>query len=130
MKKQRYTRGKRLSALLLCLCLLVGMMPTVVIAADNNKAMQLGSGGISGYDSTAGYDYIYYGEWNSSPIKWRVLDDQTNTGNDGLFLLSDALLEADNDYSNVYFQQFYHNSNAEYHKGSEPANGDHTNARA
>ena len=42
---------------------------------------------------TNGYDYIYYGEWDNSPIKWRVLDEQTNTQNEGLFLLSDVLLE-------------------------------------
>lgn len=33
-----------------------------------------------------------YGEWDNSPIKWRVLDEQTNTQNEGLFLLSDVLL--------------------------------------
>ena len=77
----------------LAACLLIGLLPTSALAAgtDTGKAIKLGTSGISGYDSTNGYDYIYYGEWNSSPIKWRVLDDQTNTGDDGLFLLSDVL---------------------------------------
>ena len=76
-----------------------------------------GTSGISGYDSTNGYDHIYMGYWTapdsyttSSPIKWRVLDDQTNTGASGLFLLSDVLLGTgingdvyfDNNGSNVW----------------------------
>ena len=93
MRRFTHTFPQRISAFLLCLALLVGLLPTSALAAgtDTGKAIQLGTSGISGYDSTNGYDYIYYGEWNSSPIKWRVLDDQTNTGDDGLFLLSDVL---------------------------------------
>lgn len=84
-------KGKILS-LLLAICLVIGIMPTAAFAANNDKAIQLGASNISGYDSTNGYDYIYYGEWDNSPIKWRVLDEQTNTQNEGLFLLSDVLL--------------------------------------
>ncbi|WP_419036274.1 DUF6273 domain-containing protein, partial [Dysosmobacter sp.] len=56
-----------------------------------------GTSGISGYDSTnRSYDYIYFGTWNNSTVKWRVLDTKTNMPNaqegDGFFLLSDALL--------------------------------------
>ena len=65
---------------------------TVAFATESDKAIMLGASNISGYDSTNGYDYIYYGEWDNSPIKWRVLDEQTNTQNEGLFLLSDVLL--------------------------------------
>ena len=41
---------KRLFAVLLCVCLLVGLLPTTVFAvgADTGKAIQLGTGGISG----------------------------------------------------------------------------------
>ncbi len=126
---------KRLFAVLLCVCLLVGLLPTTVFAvgADTGKAIQLGTGGISGYDSTNGYDYIYYGTWNSSPVKWRVLDTKTNMENategDGLFLLSDVLLGTGTN-EDMYFQQNYHrDGNYDYYyKGSEH-NGDHTNCQ-
>ena len=71
----------------------------VLFRLDLKQSMMLGTSGISGYDSTNGYDYIYFGKWTardtyttSGPIKWRVLDDQTNTGKNGLFLLCDGLL--------------------------------------
>ena len=101
----------RILSLLLAICLVVGLMPTAALAAgtDTGKAIQLGTSGISGYDSAAGYDYIYFGNWTaqdtyttSGPIKWRVLDDRTNTGETGLFLLSDGLLGTGY-YGGVYF---------------------------
>ena len=101
----------KLLSLLLAICLVAGLMPTAVFAAgtDTGKAIQLGTSGISGYDSAAGYDYIYFGNWTaqdtyttSGPIKWRVLDDRTNTGETGLFLLSDGLLGTGY-YGGVYF---------------------------
>ena len=104
---------KRFFSLLLAVCLVAGLMPTAVFAAgtDTGKAIQLGTSGISGYDSAAVYDYIYFGSWTpqdtyttSGPIKWRVLDDQTNTGETGLFLLSDALLGTGS-RGDVYFKQ-------------------------
>lgn len=60
---------RRILSLLLTICLIVGLIPTVAFAADTGKAIQLGASNINCYDSTNGYDYIYYGEWNSSPIK-------------------------------------------------------------
>ena len=108
MRRFTHTFPQRISAFLLCLALLVGLLPTSALAAgtDTGKAIQIGASGISGYDSTNSYDYIYYGNWEapdenttSGPIKWRVLDDQTNFDSDsdgtndaGLFLLSDVLL--------------------------------------
>ena len=88
---------KRIGALLLCLTLLAGLLPTAAWAADADKAIMLGTGNISGYDNESNsYDYIYHGTWSNSPIKWRVLDTKTNMANategDGLFLLSDVLL--------------------------------------
>ena len=111
-------------------------MPTVAFATGSDKAIMLGASNISGYDSTNGYDYIYYGTWNSSPIKWRVLDDQTNFDSDsggkndnGLFLLSDVLLGTDT-WGGVYFQQNYHSaSGSTHHKGSAPTDGNHTNCQ-
>lgn len=124
---------QRLCAFLLSLALCLSLLPVTALAAgtDTGKAIQLVDSGtaanIDGYDSTDGYDYIYYGTWNDSAIKWRVLDDQTNTGENGLFLLSEELLGTGN-YGGVYFQQSYHydSSSGSYHKGSAPANGDHT----
>ena len=101
-------KSKPLS-LLLTICLVAGLMPTTAFAAEGDKTIMLGTSGISGYDSTKGYDYIYYGNWSapdnyttSGPIKWRVLDDQTNTGGTGLFLLTDTLLGSGS-YGGVYF---------------------------
>ena len=103
------------------------MLPSVAFAEGTatGKAIQNGASGISGYDSTNGYDYIYYGTWNSSPIKWRVLDTKTNMENatdDGLFLLSDVLLE------NVPFQEDYHKANGSWYKGLGSNSGDYANA--
>ena len=88
---------------------------SLTVAPD--KAIQLGTSGIAGYDSTNGYDYIYFGSWTaqdtyttSGPIKWRVLDDRTNTGETGLFLLSDVLLGTGT-YGGVYFDNSGSDSN-------------------
>ena len=128
---------KRLLSLFCAAALLAGLLPTTAFALDGDKAIMLGTSGISGFDTAkggTGYDYIYFGSWTaqdtyttSGPIKWRVLDDQTNTGENGLFLLSEELLGTGN-YGGVYFQQSYHydSSSGSYHKGSAPANGDHT----
>lgn len=95
---------KRILSILTALALCLGLLPTAAFAVDGDKAIMLGTNGISGYDdSTNGYDYIYFGNWEaldqhttSGPIKWRVLDDQTNTEGAGLFLLSDRLFGAGN----------------------------------
>ena len=128
---------RRLLSLTMALALCLGLLPTTAFALDGDKTIMLGTSGISGFDTAkggTGYDYIYFGDWDaqdgnttSSPIKWRVLDDQTNTGENGLFLLSEELLGTGN-YGGVYFQQFYHydSSSDSCHKGSAPANGDHT----
>lgn len=102
---------KRILSILTVLALCLGLLPTAAFAADGDKAIMLGTNGISGYDSTNGYDYIYFGNWTaldqyttSGPIKWRVLDDQTNTGGAGLFLLSDVLFgEGNSAGGGVYF---------------------------
>ena len=52
---------KRILSILLCLCMAACMLPTVAFAADTGKAIQLGTSGISGYDTAkvgTGYDYI------------------------------------------------------------------------
>ena len=105
---------KRILSILTVLALCLGLLPTAAFAADGDTAIMLGTNGISGYDdSTNSYDYIYFGNWNApdqytttGPIKWRVLDDQTNTGKNGLFLLSDVLFGKGNKYGGgVCFNQ-------------------------
>lgn len=101
--------------------MLLGLMPTTAFAAGTGKAIQLGTSGISGYDTAkggTGYDYIYMGSYNSSPVKWRVLDDQTNfdsngdgTNETGLFLLSEDLLGSGG-RGDVYFDGTSPYSNA------------------
>ena len=99
---------KRILSILLVCCMVLGLLPTTVFANnDGAKAIQLGTSGISGYDSTnRSYDYIYFGTWNNSTVKWRVLDTKTNMSNaqvgDGFFLLSDALLGT-GEFGNVEF---------------------------
>ena len=105
---------KRILSILLTLYMAACMLPTVAFAADTGKAIQLGTSGISGYDTAkvgTGYDYIYMGSYNSSPVKWRVLDDQTNTGATGLFLLSEDLLGSGG-RGDVYFDGTSPYSNA------------------
>ena len=69
------------------------------------KAVYTDMGLISGYDSTDGYDFIWMGEYKKEgetakvPLKWRVLDDQTNTKQPGYFLLSDGSIET------IYFER-------------------------
>ena len=99
--------------------MVLGLLPTTAFADNDSvkKAIQLGTSGISGYDSTnSSYDYIHFGTWNNSTVKWRVLDTKTNMPNareeDGFFLLSDALLGTGEyggvefDYTTPYFNDW------------------------
>lgn len=53
--------SNRVLAALLSLVMLVGLISTAVFAAgDVGKAIQLGTGSISGWFNTDGYDYVYY----------------------------------------------------------------------
>lgn len=73
---------KRILSILLCLCMAACMLPTVAFAAgaENDKAIQLVDSGTAANISGGQNDNIYFGTWDEEPIKWRVLDDQTNTG--------------------------------------------------
>ena len=113
-------RAKKKLLSLLLGGLIAGLLPTTALAAgtkDTGKGIQTGAACISDYYRSSGkYDYIYYGTWNKSPIKWRVLSVE---GNDGtyvkaddssyddkpLFLLSEVLLSTDttSTYGNVRF---------------------------
>lgn len=114
---------KKLCCMMLIAALCVAMLPAGSFAAER-AAVQMVSdknktGGIAGWSSAEGYDYIYFGSWENgyyvdennhgyydpAPLKWRVLDDQTNTGAEGLFLLSEVLLGDDSKEGGVYFSK-------------------------
>ena len=110
---------KRILSILVICCMVLGLLPTTAFADNDSvkKAIQLGTSGISGYDSTnSSYDYIHFGTWNNSTVKWRVLDTKTNMPNareeDGFFLLSEALLGTGEyggvefDYTTPYFNDW------------------------
>lgn len=118
---------KRIASVILTLCLVAGLMPAVSLTASaadattSDKAIMWGTSGISGYDSTNGYDYIYYGTYQQSsngdtdPIKWRVLsaantykESATGTPKTGLFLLSDIVLDQQ-EWNNNYIGDIYRN---------------------
>ena len=91
---------KPLSILLIC-AMIITMLPVMSFAGDEDgqtaaanteKAIRFNTDGIAGYNGK--YHYIYYGKWKGNPIKWLVLDDKTNTGKDGFFLLSEGLIDA------------------------------------
>lgn len=87
------------------------LLPMGAFAAETDKAILPGTSGISGYDSQNSYDYLYYGQWEDAPIQWRVLDDQTNTGEEGLFVLSEGCLGTGN-WGNIPFDDTNPKSNA------------------
>ena len=110
---------KRILSILVICCMVLGLLPTTAFADNDSvkKAIQLGTSGISGYDSTnSSYDYIHFGTWNNSTVKWRVLDTKTNMSNaqrgDGFFLLSEVLLGTGEyggvefDYTTPYFNDW------------------------
>lgn len=103
---------RKIISLLLAICLVAGLLPQVAFAAgtDTGKAIQLVDNGTAANISGGQADNIYFGTWEENPIKWRVLDDQTNTGGSGLFLLSDALLGTGS-FGDVYFDNSGNGSN-------------------
>lgn len=94
---------KRILSLLICVVLCLTLLPAEVLAAGG-QAITLGTSVIK--DPTENTDtkgkyytpnsYIYFGTNGSEPIKWRVLDaDKANDNStDGMFLLSEYLLES------------------------------------
>ena len=106
MKKQqggkRNFPAGRLLAALLSLCLLIGLVPgaqTTAFADGTDKAIVPGVAGLNDPVFSNGYyhpsDYIYFGLYQGSPLKWRVLDADKafDKQTDGVFLMTDGLLE-------------------------------------
>ena len=102
---------KQLAVSFLSLCMAATLLPMGAFAAETDKAILPGTSGISGYDSQNSYDCLYYGQWEDAPIQWRVLDDQTNTGEEGLFVLSEGCLGTGN-WGNIPFDDTNPKSNA------------------
>ena len=91
--------------------LLYGVQETsnqIMPASYNGRSIRLGTSGISSpteitdqndsnKKSYSPNSYIYFGAYNNTPIKWRVLDAyKTNDGTtNGMFLLSEYLLASD-----------------------------------
>ena len=92
---------RRVLSLLLAVCLVVGLMPTVAFAAgsDTGKAIQLVDSRTAANIGGKQADNIYFGTYkqssngsggyNTDPIKWRVLSNASGQ----LFLLSDQNLD-------------------------------------
>lgn len=77
----------------------------IMPASYSGRSIRLGTSGISSPSKSSSYNgitynpnsYIYFGAYNNTPIKWRVLDaNKTNAGTtNGMFLLSEYLLASD-----------------------------------
>ena len=84
---------KRVLSALLAASMMLTMAPIPSLAVGPEaKEITLGTAGVSGYAN--GYDYVYYGDYEGDPVKWRVLDTTSNDGRTpALFLLSEEGLE-------------------------------------
>lgn len=90
---------RRFISFLVAVCLLVGMIPTVAIAAETGKAIQLVNSGSAANISGSQEDSIYFGtyrqssngsgSYNTDPVKWRVLSNADGK----MFLLADQNLD-------------------------------------
>ena len=72
---------KRIASAIIALALCLTLLPATVSAAepDTRHTIQLGASAINGWSADGGYDYIYLGNWNDSPVKWRVLSANGDT---------------------------------------------------
>ena len=98
---------KRIASAIIALALCLTLLPATVLAAepDTRHTIQPGASAINGWSASDGYDYIYLGNWNNNPVKWRVLSangdtarsyqggaGNTSTKSNALFMLSDDVL--------------------------------------
>ena len=100
---------KRVVSMLLVLVLCLSLLPATALAAepDTRHTIQPGASAIKGWNANDGYDYIYLGNWNNTPVKWRVLSangdtarsyngtpaGSTSNKQQALFMLSEDVLE-------------------------------------
>lgn len=100
---------KRIASAIIALALCLTLLPATVLAAepDTRHTIQPGASAINGWSADDGYDYIYLGNWNNNPVKWRVLSangdgassyrDETSAvkyGASALFLLSEYVQDS------------------------------------
>ncbi|MBR5217472.1 MAG: LPXTG cell wall anchor domain-containing protein, partial [Oscillospiraceae bacterium] len=80
---------RRILSILMTLALVLTLTPALCAEA---QAASVGSMpiGISGIEAG---DTVYFGTADGDALVWRVLDTETNAGENGLFLLSEALFE-------------------------------------
>ena len=65
---------KRILSILLCLCMAACMLPTVAVAADKGKAIQLGTNALSKNVNTEAAPTVYFGQdHGDNPGAWRVI---------------------------------------------------------
>lgn len=98
---------KRIASAIIALALCLTLLPATVLAAepDTRHTIQPGASAINGWSADDGYDYIYLGNWNNNPVKWRVLSangdtaksyqggaGNTSTKSNALFMLSEDVL--------------------------------------
>ena len=114
------TRFNKLTAWLLTLAMLMTFIPSFTLsvsAADTNSFIGATSVGAdiiaNGNKAEAKWDFVYFGTYNNSPIKWRVLSKTGNGGTykdaagnavtNAMFLLSEYGL-ANKHYETAYYQ--------------------------
>ncbi len=88
---------QKILSVFLILCLSVSLFAAMGLSVDADapavdKAIMLGMGEINGYNAADLYDYLYFGSYEGNDVKWCVLDNKTNTGESGYFLLSENIL--------------------------------------
>lgn len=116
MVRMRKSIGRLLAASLVTVACVFGSLIsldslTPAAAADGTRDITLGTSGISGYSEMYGYNYIYFGKYNSQPVLWRVLStngSSTDNGtasykdnggtkvdaSDAIFMLSEYMLDS------------------------------------
>ena len=119
---------KRMLSLFLVLTLCLSLLPAAALAAEGDTgaeepaAIQLGTGGLQSPTAEAvegGTDYVpnsyvYFGAYNGKPVKWRVLDAAwTSDENEGVFLLSEQLLDRNVQFSPDVENNAWDGSNAQ-----------------
>lgn len=88
MVRMRKSIGRLLAASLVTVACVFGSLIsldslTPAAAADGTRDITLGTSGISGYSETDGYNYIYFGKYNSQPVLWRVLSTNGSSTDNG-----------------------------------------------
>ena len=118
---------KRIFSILLTLCMVLCIVPTNVFAAEGTgtqyQAIHFNTKPLSSPTRVQNgknihfmpNSYIYFGNSGNNPIKWRVLDtDKSNDGKrNGMFMLSENLLDGNVKYDYIHGGSEYNGSDAQ-----------------